>query len=118
MSAFLFVGALIALAPPRGEVPMSLPPFALVDPASWQVFLSADDLVRYDWGRHQMVLRPGVKERLVRQLLGDLVRGRPFVLMADGQRCYEGVFTTSLSSNRSWPKSSTWTSSTWFTRNP
>jgi hypothetical protein len=67
--------------------------------ADGHVFLSADDVVSYEWGHHRLVLREGVRQRLVRELVGDLVSGRPFTVVAGGQKCYEGVFTTSLSSN-------------------
>ena len=77
---------------------MSLPAFALTSPDAKEVFLSAEDLVSYDWAWHRLELCPGAKARLVERLLGDLAAGRPFALVAGGQRIYEGVFTSSMSS--------------------
>lgn len=96
--ALLLAAALPGVAPPPREAPMNTPTFALVSPDGQEVFLAADDLAEYDWARHRLTLGPGVKQRLLRQLAGDLATGRPFVVVADGRRCYEGVFTSSFSS--------------------
>jgi hypothetical protein len=71
--------------------------FTLQSPEG-QPLLSADDVVAYDWATHTLTLRPGAREHLRSALVGGLVRGVPFVVMADGAACYRGVFTTSLSS--------------------
>jgi hypothetical protein len=78
---------------------MSLPAFALTSPDAEEVFLAAEDLVAYDWARHRLELRPGAKARLAGRLIADLAAGRPFALLAGGQRIYEGVFTSSMSSS-------------------
>lgn len=50
--------------------------------------ISEDDLVGYDWGEHVLKLEPGVRQRIVVKS----VWGMPFVVVADGQRCYLGAF--------------------------
>lgn len=95
----LLTATLIGLGPPPREAPMKLPALALTSPDGREVYLSADDFTAYDWGRHRFHLRPGVKHQLARRLLGDLVTGRAFVVVVGGERLYEGVFTSSLSSN-------------------
>jgi len=56
--------------------------------------ISAADLVSYDLANHVIKLRPEVLAKIPR----PPVAGKPFVVVADGQRIYLGVFTSSLSS--------------------
>jgi len=56
--------------------------------------ISATDIVWYAWSGHSIRLRPEALKRIPR----PPVEGRPFVVVADGQRIYLGAFTTSLSS--------------------
>jgi hypothetical protein len=66
--------------------------------AAGAVVLTEEDVFAYDWRQHRLTLRAGVRQTLFGRLAGQLVRGCPFVVLADGQRCYEGILTTSVSS--------------------
>ena len=59
--------------------------------------ISADDIISYDLSTHSMKLR---RKPLTGIPLapGQLVRGVPFVVVANGQRIYVGAFTTEISS--------------------
>ncbi|MBN2271183.1 MAG: hypothetical protein JXN61_11250 [Sedimentisphaerales bacterium] len=56
--------------------------------------ITEKDLLEYDWDRHIMKLAPGVKERLP----SPGVWGIPFLVIADGERCYLGAFWSAGSS--------------------
>jgi len=56
--------------------------------------LSDADIVWYDWEKHSFLLTSEARKRLPRPPL----RGLPFVVVADGRRCYLGTFWTPLSS--------------------
>lgn len=56
--------------------------------------ISAVDIVSYDFTNHVIKLRREVLAKIPRPPVG----GTPFVVVADGQRIYLGVFTTGLSS--------------------
>jgi hypothetical protein len=56
--------------------------------------ISAADIVSYNFTDHGIKLRPGVLAKIPR----PAVAGTPFVVVADGQRVYLGVFTTCISS--------------------
>jgi hypothetical protein len=60
--------------------------------------LGPEDLEGYEWATHVLHLRPGARDRLAAALTGSLVSGVPFTVSAGGQACYQGVFTTSVSS--------------------
>lgn len=57
--------------------------------------ISEADLISYNWTNHAMKVTPETQDRLPQQ--PDL-RGTPFVVVADGERRYIGVFWTMLSS--------------------
>jgi hypothetical protein len=52
----------------------------------------------YEWSTHKLKLKPGVVNKVESKLSGSLVHGVRFMVAANGVNCYEGVFTTSLSS--------------------
>jgi hypothetical protein len=56
--------------------------------------ISADDIISYDFAEHSMKLRPEALARIPR----PPVAGTPFVVVANGERVYLGVFTTAFSS--------------------
>ena len=56
--------------------------------------ISAADIVSYDFADHSIRLRSEALARIPR----PPVEGTPFVVVADGQRIYLGVFTTCISS--------------------
>jgi len=56
--------------------------------------ISATDIVSYDFAEHAMRLRPEAIARIPR----PPVEGTPFVVAANGERIYLGVFTTGSSS--------------------
>lgn len=59
--------------------------------------VSEADITRYDWNRHTITLNAGYARKLPSlEVVG--VRGKPFVVVAGGQRCYRGAWWTSLSS--------------------
>ena len=59
--------------------------------------MTEQDIVGYDWDTHTITL---TKEGIQRIPAGSTVgvRGRSFVVVADGHRCYKGAFWTSFSS--------------------
>ena len=58
--------------------------------------LTDEDITSYDWARHLVRLKPGVRERLVPAK--PELKGIPFVVVAQGKRVYLGAFWTPLSS--------------------
>jgi len=59
--------------------------------------LTEKDLASYDWQTHTLTLTHSGAQRIPK--LEDVgTGGKAFVIMADGQRCYQGAFWTSLSS--------------------
>jgi hypothetical protein len=59
--------------------------------------LTAVDIVSYDWNTHTMELTDrGLHSIPATKEVG--VHGKPFVVVADGQRCYIGAFWTAFSS--------------------
>jgi len=56
--------------------------------------ISDADIVDYDFTTHSLRVTPAALARIPR----PLVEGTPFVVVADGQRIYLGVFTTGRSS--------------------
>ena len=59
--------------------------------------MTEQDIVDYDWDTHTITLtKEGVQRIPASSTVG--VRGRSFVVVADGQRCYKGAFWTSFSS--------------------
>ena len=57
--------------------------------------ITGADVVAYDWPTHTMKLRPAVIAKIPK----PPVDGTPFVVVAQGQRVYLGVFVTSVSSH-------------------
>jgi hypothetical protein len=59
--------------------------------------LTAADIVSYDWNTHTMELTDrGLHSIPATKEVG--VHGKPFVVVADGQRCYIGAFWATFSS--------------------
>jgi hypothetical protein len=59
--------------------------------------LTEKHIVSYDWDTHTITLtKEGIQKIPASSLIG--VRGRSFVIVADGERCYLGAFWTSFSS--------------------
>lgn len=59
--------------------------------------LTAADIVSYDWNTHTMELTDrGASSIPAAKEVG--VHGKPFVVVADGQRCYVGAFWATYSS--------------------
>jgi len=58
--------------------------------------LTDEDIVSYDWDRHLVRLKPGVRERMMPKKLE--LKGIPFVVVAGGERIYLGAFRTPVSS--------------------
>lgn len=59
--------------------------------------LTEKHIVSYDWDTHTITLtKEGIQRIPASSLIG--VRGRTFVIVADGKRCYLGAFWSSLSS--------------------
>jgi hypothetical protein len=56
--------------------------------------ITEKNLLGYDWDRHTLKLTPGARDRIP----SPSVWGVPFVVVADGKRCYLGAFWTHLSS--------------------
>jgi hypothetical protein len=56
--------------------------------------ITEKDLLGYDWDRHTLKLTPGARDRIP----SPGVWGAPFVVVADGKRCYLCAFWTHLSS--------------------
>ncbi|HUT24712.1 MAG TPA: M56 family metallopeptidase, partial [Sumerlaeia bacterium] len=52
--------------------------------------LTDKDIVSYDWDRHLVRLKPGVRERMMPKK--PELRGIPFVVVANGERVYLGAF--------------------------
>ena len=66
--------------------------------APWPV-LSEADIVSYDWEAHMVTLTSDGLKKL--DALSRLIaHGKPFVIVADGQRCYMGGFWSPMSSIR------------------
>jgi hypothetical protein len=59
--------------------------------------LTEDHIESYDWDTHTITLTKEGSRRIPSSSLRG-VRGRSFVIVADGQRCYLGAFWSSLSS--------------------
>jgi hypothetical protein len=57
--------------------------------------LTDADIVWYNWRDHTMLLTNRGFSKLPKHVG---VRGKPFVVVADGERCYLGAFWTSMSS--------------------
>ena len=55
------------------------------------------DITAYEWRRHVVTLKPGVRERIAKAVKPSL-GGVPFVVQADGTPVYLGAFWTSISS--------------------
>ena len=66
--------------------------------AQGKPILTDVDIVSYAWLTHTLFLKPGVVTKLKSNLMDKLVQGFPFRVEADGVVCYQGVFTTSMSS--------------------
>ncbi len=58
--------------------------------------LTDKDIVAYDWNTHTLKLRPGLAQQLDREYGRRSVS--PFVVIANGQRCYLGAFLSHISS--------------------
>ncbi len=59
--------------------------------------ITADDIVTYDWDKHEVVLTDqGLKKLPSVNEIG--VHGKKFIVIASGVKCYIGAFWTSLSS--------------------
>jgi hypothetical protein len=58
--------------------------------------LTEQDLASYDWQTHALTLTEA-GEKKIREVKAG-VSGKQFVIVADGQRCYQGAFWTGLSS--------------------
>jgi hypothetical protein len=58
--------------------------------------LTEQDFVSYDWKTHALTLTESGKKKIPDAEVG--VHGKKFVIVADGQRCYQGAFWTGLSS--------------------
>lgn len=58
--------------------------------------LTEQDLASYDWQTHALTLTESAKKKISDVKVG--VSGKQFVIVADGQRCYQGAFWTGLSS--------------------
>jgi hypothetical protein len=93
-----FALALSALAE-QPKVSQPAASFRLLS-AQGRPILTDVDIVGYSWPTHTLILRPGVVPKLKSELMGTgkLVLGYPFKVEANGVVCYQGVFTTSLSS--------------------
>jgi len=57
--------------------------------------ITEQDLVGYDWSGHILKLASGIKDRIP----SSSVWGTPFVVVADGTRCYLGAFISAGSSH-------------------
>jgi hypothetical protein len=55
------------------------------------------DIIIYDWNKHEMILTNDGIKKMPNEKDID-VRGKSFVIVANGIRCYKGAFWTSLSS--------------------
>jgi hypothetical protein len=62
-----------------------------------RALLTEQDLASYDWQTHALTLTEFAKKKISGMEVG--VSGKQFVIVADGQRCYQGAFWTGLSSN-------------------
>jgi hypothetical protein len=60
--------------------------------------LTAADIVSYDWNTHTMELTDGGLHSIPAPPKEVGVYGKPFVVVADGQRCYLGAFWATFSS--------------------
>jgi hypothetical protein len=58
--------------------------------------LTEQDLASYDWQTHALTLTESAKKKIREVKVG--VSGKQFVIVADGQRCYQGAFWTGFSS--------------------
>jgi hypothetical protein len=58
--------------------------------------LSDGDLLAYNWEDHSLRLKPGLGRTLSERFRKSTVV--PFVVIAEGQRCYQGAFLTGISS--------------------
>jgi hypothetical protein len=59
--------------------------------------ITDSDVIRFDWDKHEIILsNDGTKKMPNEKDTG--VHGKSFVIVANGIRCYKGVFWTSLSS--------------------
>ena len=57
--------------------------------------LTNADIISYEWRTHTLLLRNAVWKRLPQS--NDVgVKGKPFVVVADGTPCYRGAFWTSI----------------------
>jgi hypothetical protein len=61
-------------------------------------WIAAEDIERYDWSTHYVYLKKPVAVPVPAGHKFVLLRGTPFVVVADGQRCYLGALWTLLSS--------------------
>jgi len=72
------------------NVTIDLDKVTLVEPP----LVSERDIIEYDWSFHRVVVSKGVGDRFPR----PNSFGTPFVVVANGQRCYLGGIWTSVSS--------------------
>lgn len=68
-----------------------------IDSPNGTPIIAADEIVSYDWDTHTMTLKPGVKDRLSKKQLKQLI-GRKFEITAYGKTIYSGLFAASLMS--------------------
>ena len=61
-------------------------------------WIAADDIERYDWSAHYVYLKRPVALPVPAGRKHILLRGTPFVVVADGERCYLGALWTMISS--------------------
>jgi hypothetical protein len=58
--------------------------------------ISEKDIIEYDWNKHTILIDTSI----INKLPELNTRGNPFIVIANGKRCYIGMFWTGLSSFR------------------
>lgn len=68
-------------------------------PLAEEPLISAEDILLYDWENHAFDVTEESYQHLINEIGGSVpVNGRPFVVVANGERIYAGAFWTLASS--------------------
>ena len=63
------------------------------------IIVAASEIMDYGWTTHTMRWSPGVKERVFKARMSELIGGSPFAVCVGGKPVYSGEFTSCFSSS-------------------
>lgn len=95
----LLVGGPLAPSDPPPTAEVIPPPELDIRSADGAVIVPAADILEYEWATHTMRWRPGIKDRVFRERIGELVEGSPFTVCVGDRPVYRGKFMSRHSSH-------------------